>query len=139
MPPTPPAPAARFIVLFDGECVLCNHWARFIAARDPRCQFALGQLQSETGARLLAEHGVPADQSSIVLLGPAGVARKSDAILRILAQLPMPWRLAAVGWVVPRFIRDAAYDFVAAHRYRWFGRDEACALPTAAVRARLLT
>jgi predicted DCC family thiol-disulfide oxidoreductase YuxK len=128
----------RLIVLFDGVCVLCNGWARFISARDPRCQFALGTLQSPAGARLLAERGIQTDMSSIILITPDGWAAKSDAILRILARLAGPWPLAAVFRVVPRVIRDWVYDFIAARRYRWFGKEESCPLPTPAMRARLL-
>lgn len=133
------APArGKLIVLFDGECVLCNGWARFISARDPECQFALGTLQSATGARLLSERGIETDMSSIVLITPDGWAAKSDAILCLLGRLRAPWSLAETFRVFPKAIRDWGYDFIAARRYRWFGREESCPLPTPAMRARLL-
>lgn len=125
-------------MLFDGVCVLCNGWARFIAARDPQCQFALGTLQSPAGTRLLAERNIQTDISSIVLITPDGWSAKSDAVLRILARLSAPWPLAAGFLVIPRVIRDWAYDFVAARRYLWFGKEESCPLPTPALRRRML-
>jgi predicted DCC family thiol-disulfide oxidoreductase YuxK len=143
--PTPKAEAAapspdrgRLIVLFDGECVLCNGWARFIAARDPQCQFALGALQSPAGVRLRAERGIESDLSSILLITPRSWATKSDAVLRILARLSAPWSLAAVFVAVPGPLRDWVYDFIAARRYRWFGKVETCPIPTPEMRARLL-
>ena len=141
MPAAPPLHAelaGRLIVLFDGDCVLCNNWARFIAARDPRCQFALGTLQSATGRELLRARGLSLELSSVVFLWPGGAAVKSAAILRMMAHLSAPWPLAAALRLIPRFLRDAGYDLIARHRYRWFGRAPACPLPTPELRARLL-
>lgn len=141
MPDQPPPRAeiaGRFIVLFDGGCVLCNTWARFIAARDPRCQFALGTLQSPTGRELLRARGLSPGTESVVLLWPGGWATKSDAILRMTAHLAAPWPLAAALRIIPRFLRDTVYDFVARHRYRWFGREASCPRPTPELRARML-
>lgn len=141
MPASPPLHAeraGRLIVLFDGDCVLCNTWARFIAARDPRCQFALGTLQSATGRHLLRARGLSLETESVVFLWPGGAAVKSDAILRMTAHLSAPWPLATALRIIPRFLRDAVYDLIARHRYRWFGREPACPLPTPELRARML-
>ena len=131
--------SGKYLVLFDGDCTLCNGWARFISARDPRCQFALGSLQSPRGLALLREHGLGEDLSSIVLIAPDGPAEKSDAVLRIASRLSGAWPLLGLFRLVPRALRDLVYDFVARNRYRWFGKqDENCPLPTPEMRARLI-
>ena len=74
----------------------------------------------------------------MVLVEDGHVYFRSDAPLRVARRLAFPWPLAAVFLVVPRFIRDRIYDFIAAHRYRWFGKQDACLLPTPELRNRFL-
>jgi predicted DCC family thiol-disulfide oxidoreductase YuxK len=139
-----PAPGGP-IVLYDGVCGLCNRYVDFILRRDHRERFRFASLQGAFGQRALATHGLPAegDPSSIVLLEspglPAERARvRSDAVLAVLTQLGGAWTLMAVFRLVPRFLRDAAYAFVARIRYQVFGRLEACPLPSASNRSRFL-
>jgi predicted DCC family thiol-disulfide oxidoreductase YuxK len=74
----------------------------------------------------------------MVLVENGKVYFRSDAPLRIARGLTLPWPLASAFLVVPRFIRDTVYDFVAARRYRWFGRRQVCMVPTPELRGRFL-
>lgn len=127
------------IVLYDAECGLCTRSAEFIARRDKRRRFQLGTLQSEAGRRVLAEHGAPADVSTLVLVDESGRAwSRSGAALRIARRLRAPWPAAALLLAVPRPLRDWAYDVVARRRRRWFGGAESCPAPSPAVLERRL-
>ena len=137
MPAPPPD-----TILFDGVCNLCNGFVQFVIRQDPAGRFRFTALQSPAGQALLAAHGATppaaADPDSVQLLSGGRLYSHSTAVLRIAAGLGGIWRLAAVGWVLPRPWRDALYRFVARHRYRWFGRQESCWLPTPELRARFL-
>ena len=129
------------IVLFDGVCNLCSAAVRFVVERDPAAHFRFASLQSEAGRALQLEHGLElaeGDPTSIVLVDDGRVFRRSAAALRIARRLRFPWPLFYAFVVVPRFVRDAAYDFVARHRYRWFGKKDVCMVPTPELRARFL-
>src|SRR5690606_12056108 len=129
------------IVLFDGVCNLCNAAVLFIIARDPAGRFRFAPLRSEFAVGLLASLGaaVPrAGADSIVLIQDGRVYQRSDAALRIAAHLSGPWPLLSRLKVLPKALRDAVYDFVARNRYRWFGRQDACRVPTPELRERFL-
>jgi predicted DCC family thiol-disulfide oxidoreductase YuxK len=119
------------VLLFDGECGLCSGAVRFIIARDPGRRFRFASLQSEAGRRLVRQHGM-ADgvADSVVLVENGRVYTKSDAALRVVRKLRHPWPVLAAFAIVPRPLRDAVYDWVARNRYRWFGKQEQCLLPS---------
>lgn len=130
-------------ILFDGVCNLCNGFVQFIIRRDPAGYFRFAALQSEGGRALLLAHGltpaaIAAEPESVLLLSGGRLYSHSAAVLRIAEGLGGMWRVAALGRVLPAAWRDAAYRFVARHRYRWFGRQESCMLPTPALKARFL-
>jgi predicted DCC family thiol-disulfide oxidoreductase YuxK len=126
-------------ILFDGVCNLCNGFVRFVIERDPDAHFRFAALSSDAAVKLLASTGV-ADPlpDSIVLVQDGRLYLRSDAPLRIARGLKFPWPLLAVFLVVPRFVRDRVYDFIAARRYRWFGRRDVCMVPTPDLRQRFL-
>ena len=126
-------------ILFDGVCNLCSGFVRFVVARDPHARFRFAALSSTAAQSLLRECGVTAPiPDTMVLVENGKVYFRSDAPLRIARGLTLPWPLASVFLVVPRFIRDTVYDFVAARRYRWFGRRQVCMVPTPELRGRFL-
>jgi predicted DCC family thiol-disulfide oxidoreductase YuxK len=124
-------------ILFDGVCVLCSGWVRFVAARDGG-RFSFVPVQSPYG-RILAERlGISADmpESNAVVLG--GVAHfKSDAAVAVLSLLPSWDAARMLGWM-PRRLRDTLYDRVAQNRYRLFGRTDACMVPPPGLARRVL-
>jgi predicted DCC family thiol-disulfide oxidoreductase YuxK len=128
------------VLLFDGVCNLCNGLTRFVLRRDPAPgTFRLAALQSEAGRRLLREHGLPPDDAdTFVLIEDGKLYVRSTAALRVCRLLGLPWSLLWVFVWLPRALRDAAYDAVARRRYRWFGRRDACMVPTPELRARFL-
>jgi predicted DCC family thiol-disulfide oxidoreductase YuxK len=139
MPTSSPA-----TILFDGVCNLCNGFVQFVIRHDAAGYFRFAALQSATGQALLAAHGQQdlasgaTDPDSVIVVEGGRVYTHSTAVLRIAGHLGGVWRLAAVGWLLPRTWRDALYRYVARHRYRWFGRQESCLLPTPALRGRFL-
>ena len=126
------------LVLFDGVCNLCNASVRFIIPRDPHGHFQFATLTSNAAARALASVSPTNLPDSVVLVDEGRIFTRSDAALRILRRLTFPWPLAYGLIVVPRPIRDALYDAVARRRYRWFGRQDQCMIPSPSIRQRFL-
>ena len=127
-------------MLFDGVCNLCNAVTRFVIQHDPSPgRFRFAALQSATGQRLLREHGLPTDDfDGFVLVEDGRASLRSTAALRVLKRLGLPWSLLWLLILVPRPLRDPVYGWIARNRYRWFGKREACMVPTPDVRARFL-
>ncbi|MES2388710.1 MAG: thiol-disulfide oxidoreductase DCC family protein [Bacteroidota bacterium] len=119
------------IILFDGYCNLCNGAVRFIIRFDGKGRYKLAALSSDAGKAALNSYGLSMATmpDSIVLLHEGRILQKSAAALQIAAGLGGFWKLAKVFYIVPRFIRDAVYDWVARNRYRIFGKKEVCMLP----------
>jgi len=122
------------IILFDGVCNLCNGAVTWVIAQDRQAIFSFASLQSEAGCKLLAKLGPQPD--SIVLVDEAGVHTRSTAAIRIARRLGLPWSLAILAMLVPAFIRDVIYKWIARNRYAWFGRRETCLVPTPELKAR---
>ncbi len=127
------------VIVFDGVCLLCSRSVAFVLAHDRQKQFRFATLQSATGRALLVRHGLdPEDPDSFLLAdGTAGYAN-SDAIIGVLTALGGAWRLVALLRLVPRLLRDRFYRWIARNRYRWFGRREACMVPSPEMRGRFL-
>jgi len=137
--PTPPDAGDGAIVVFDGACVLCSGWVRFLLRRDRARRFRFAAMQDGAGRRLLAAHGLdPDDPMSFLLLDASGARTDSDAIIAVLEHLGGPWRAARVLRLLPRGLRDHLYRVLARNRYRWFGRRDACYLPPDGERGRFL-
>jgi predicted DCC family thiol-disulfide oxidoreductase YuxK len=132
-------PDRQPILLFDGVCNLCDGVVQWVIAHDPAGQFRFASLQSDAGRALLARHGLPPDAlDTVVLVDGDRYFRKSDAALEVLRLLGGGWALLAALRAVPRPLRDAVYDWVARHRYRWFGQRAECLVPTPELRQRFL-
>jgi len=131
-------PKPKAVILFDGVCNFCNYSVQFIIRRDRDAYFSFVSLQSETGAKLLREHSYSGALNSVVVIDQGQLYTKSDAALQIIKQFQGWWRMARVLRLVPRSIRDWAYDIIARNRYRWFGTSESCMLPSPEVRSRFL-
>jgi predicted DCC family thiol-disulfide oxidoreductase YuxK len=130
------------IILFDGACNLCSGAVRFVIARDPhaRCRFASLQSDAARAACARVGYDLPASAtpSTIVVIEGGRALERSDAVLAIARRMRFPWPVLGVFRVLPRGLRDVLYGFVARHRYRWFGRTEACMAPTSELRGRFL-
>lgn len=129
----------RPLVLFDGVCNFCDASVRFIIKRDPRRIFRFAALQSRPGQQELKHCGLPeSDLSTIVLIEGPKIYTRSTAALRIARRLNGLWPLLYVLLLIPRPIRDALYGLIAKNRYRWFGKKEACSVPTPDIMERFL-
>lgn len=135
-----PAAPGHPVVLFDGVCNLCAASVRFVIHHDARGRHRFASLQSRAAVRLLLESGVTGPlPDTLVLVDDDGVHVRSTAVLRVARQLDLPWRLAGVFLLIPRPVRDAVYNAVAHHRYRWFGRQDECLVPAPHLQDRFLS
>ena len=127
------------VLLIDGECVLCNGFAKFIMKHDPEGRLKFAPLQSATARRLLESRGMAeTPKDTFVLINGDSVYVRSDASLRTLGLLKSPWNLAKVLLIIPKFLRNTVYNLIAKFRYQLFGRTTMCGLLTPQERARLL-
>ena len=127
------------IILFDGICNLCNGAVNFVIKRDPGNVFKFAPLQEKQGALLLKTHAIDIQKlDSIVLIENGNVYTKSSAALRIARKMSNLWPLFFVLLIIPSFIRDGVYDFIAKNRYKWFGKKEQCMIPTPGLREKFL-
>ena len=127
------------IILFDGVCNLCNGAVNFVIKRDPGNVFKFTPLQEKQGVLLLKMHAVDTQKlDSIVLIENEKVYVKSSAALRIARKMSNLWPLFFVLLIIPSFIRDGVYDFIAKNRYKWFGKKEQCMIPTPGLREKFL-
>ena len=127
------------VILFDGVCNFCNSSVNFIIKRNREKDIRFAALQSEAGKLLLNEYRLPAgEMESIVFIENGNAYQRSAAALRICRRLSGAWPLCYGFILVPRFIRDAVYNWIAANRYKWFGVQEQCMIPTPEIRERFL-
>ncbi|MDQ8731630.1 thiol-disulfide oxidoreductase DCC family protein [Bradyrhizobium sp. LHD-71] len=120
------------IIVFDAECVLCSANAQFVLRHDREHVFRLASMQGEVGAALYKRFGIdPANPETLILVQGGELLRDSGAIIAIYSALGWPWRMMAVLYLVPAFVRDPAYRWIARNRYRIFGRRQTCWLPSA--------
>jgi len=125
------------IILFDGVCNLCNASVLFVIERDKKNVFQFASLQSSFGQQVLKKHQLSSsDFDSMILLQDGTIHQRSDAALRIAKELSGAWKLLYGFIIVPRFIRNGVYNFVARNRYKWFGKQEACMIPTPELKAK---
>ena len=119
------------ILLFDGHCNFCNAWVRLIVRRDTAKKILFTPLQSPLGRKMLEEHKIDVNYTeSLVFFEEEGFSVSSTAALRIFSNLDGWERHLQLLSVVPRPFRDALYHFIAKYRYKWFGKSDACRLPT---------
>lgn len=138
-PAVPPFADDKPIILFDGVCVLCSGWVKFVLRHDPVGRYRLLAAQSPLGQALLVHYGIDTvDFESAILLRQGVAWFKSETALRTLVGLGFPWKLAALARLLPLRLRDWLYRHVARNRYTWFGRRDSCFLPREEYRARFL-
>lgn len=131
--------SASAILLFDGVCHLCDQSVQFIIKHDPKGYFQFASLQSEVGQALLKQYNLThLDLNTTVLIENGKAYTFSTASLRVMRKLSGTWPLFYSLILIPPFIRNPIYRWVARNRYRWFGKKEACPIPTPEQRMRFL-
>jgi predicted DCC family thiol-disulfide oxidoreductase YuxK len=119
------------ILLFDGECNLCNYAVQFVIRRDPRGYYRFAALQSQAGKQLLEQYQLSSTEiNTVILIQNGKLYTKSTAALKLTRNLNRLWPLVYLLIIIPGFLRDPIYDWIARNRYKWFGRRELCMLPT---------
>lgn len=127
------------IILYDGVCGLCDRFVQFVIMRDSTGKITLAPLQGETAIVLLEKFQLPlATLSTVVLIDGEKCYIKSSAVLRSLRYLDGPWKFFTLLRIIPTPLSDLVYDFVARNRYRWFGKFDACLIPSPERRNRFL-
>jgi predicted DCC family thiol-disulfide oxidoreductase YuxK len=128
-PAVPSFPDDRPIIVFDGKCVMCSRFARFIIRHDRAGRFRLLPAQTPLAAALYAHYGLhPTRYESYLLIENGRVWLKSEGSIRMFERLGFPWSFASVARAIPRSVRDRLYDVIARNRIRWFGAREVCLL-----------
>jgi predicted DCC family thiol-disulfide oxidoreductase YuxK len=133
-------PKKQAILYFDGVCNLCNHWVQFVIRRDRESRFQFASLQSKAGLNILStlksqNNGVP---DSLILEIDDNIYIRSDAALRTFIELGRGYKLAGLFLLMPGFIRDAMYNFIAKNRYSIWGKRDECIIPTHELKTKFL-
>lgn len=128
------------VILFDGVCSFCNGAVNFLIEHDRSSYFKFAPLQSEAGEKLAAKFGInKVETDSVILIEDEKAYTLSTAALRIAGKLDGVWSWASVFRIVPRPVRDFVYRTFAKYRYRLFGKQDSCMMPTPELRERFLT
>jgi len=127
------------LILFDGVCNFCNGAVNFTIKRDKKAVIQFAPLQSEKGRLFLRQYNLPTEEMrSFIFIEDGKVYDRSTAALRVCRYLSGLWPACYGLIIVPRFIRDGVYNWVAKNRYKWFGKKDQCMIPTPEVRARFI-
>lgn len=134
-------PKHNKLILFDGVCNLCNSSVLFVIKRDKKNVFLFAPLQSKIGQAIINEFNIDTVQTdSILLYNPETrkIYSKSTAALKIAKSLSFPTKTLSIFLIIPSFIRNWVYDFIAKNRYKWFGKKQSCMIPTQELNAKFL-
>lgn len=128
------------LILFDGVCNLCDASVQYVIKHDKKDVFRYAALQSEVGQILMKKYGIDSHQMDSILLYSEddGISYKSTAALKVASNLGFPLNLMTVFLILPSFLRDWVYDYIAKNRYKWYGKKEECMIPTADLKAKFL-
>lgn len=130
---------SRPVLFFDGVCNLCDATVQYIIRHDKKKQFLFASLQSDAGRQALKDvPGAATENGSVVLWYKNHYYLRSNAVLKVCRLLGGWHMLLLTGYIIPPFIRDALYNYIARNRYKWHGRKDACMIPTAELKSRFL-
>ncbi|MFY0714285.1 DUF393 domain-containing protein [Seonamhaeicola sp. NFXS20] len=133
-------PKNKKLILFDGVCNLCNSAVQYVIKHDKNNLFLFAPLQSNIGQSIIESHNIDTNKiDSILLYTPEkGISYKSTAALKIAHYLGFPRNLMGVFFIIPAFIRNCVYDYIAKNRYKWYGKKDACMIPTPELKSKFL-
>ncbi len=133
-------PKDKKLILFDGVCNLCNTTVRYVIKQDKKNIFMFTALQSNIGKEVIEEFKIDTSKiDSILLYTPEkGIDYKSTAALKIASQLGFPQNLMNIFFIIPTFIRNWVYNYIAKNRYKWYGKKDACMIPTPELKSKFL-
>lgn len=133
-------PKDKKLILFDGVCNLCDSSVQYVIKHDKKNRFMFTALQSETGKKIINHYNIDTAQvDSILLYTPnKGLVSKSTAALKIASKLGFPTNILGVFLIIPSVISNLVYDFIAKNRYKWYGKKEACMIPTPELKSKFI-
>ena len=133
-------PKDKKIILFDGVCNLCESSVQFVIKHDKKDIFRFVAIQSDLGQEIIKHIGIDISKTDSIILYEPGIAYyyKSEAALRIAKELGGIYGLLRLFSVFPQALLNSIYDYVAKNRYQWYGKKEACLIPTLELRAKFL-
>ncbi|MCK0109802.1 DUF393 domain-containing protein [Flavobacteriaceae bacterium S0825] len=133
-------PKHKQLILFDGVCNLCNSSINYVIKYDKNDVFMLAPLQSEVGKSIIKKYNLDTSKTDSILLysEEKGLKIKSSAALAIASRLGFPRSLLIAFYIVPPFIRNLVYNYIAKNRYKWYGKKDACMIPTPELKAKFL-
>ncbi len=133
-------PKNKKLILFDGVCNLCNAAIQYVIKHDKNDLFRYAPLQSEIGKAVIVRFNIDMKKTDSILLYSEenGLSVKSSAALKVAKHLGFPRNLMVVFFIVPTFIRNWVYDYIAKNRYQWYGKKEECMIPTPELKAKFL-
>ena len=133
-------PKHKKLILFDGVCNLCNSSVLHVIKRDKKNLFMFTAIQSHAGQEIIKKYNIDTSKiDSILLYTPnKGINYKSTAALKIAYYLGFPQSIISAFLLIPPFIRNWVYDYIAKNRYKWYGKKETCMIPTPELKSRLL-
>ncbi|WP_282067904.1 thiol-disulfide oxidoreductase DCC family protein [Olleya namhaensis] len=133
-------PKDKSLILFDGVCNLCNTSVLYVIKHDANNRFLFAPLQSNIGQQIIAKYNLDTSKTDSILLYSAdkGLKVKSTAALYIAKRLGLPNNLLSVFLIVPAFIRNGVYDFIAKNRYKWYGKKDNCMIPTPELKSKFI-
>ena len=127
------------LVLFDGVCNLCTASVQFIIRHDRSAIFYFAPLQSDIGRKICQNRGLdPAAIQTFMLISGGRMLVRSDAAIEVVSRFGGGWKVVTIFRLIPRVARDWIYSTIARNRYRWFGRTDACMIPTPEIKERFL-
>lgn len=133
-------PTNKQLILFDGVCNFCDDTVQKIIKADTKNRFVFASLQSTLGQEILQYLGINKTTDSIVLYQPGyAYYTESDAVLHIAKQLNGLYPLLQIGKIIPKKLRDIAYNNFAKNRYKWFGKKDECPIPSPEIREKFLS
>jgi len=133
-------PKHKKLILFDGVCNLCNTAVLYVIKRDKEKVFMFAPLQSDIGSKIIKKYNIDINKIDSILLfeHDKGLYYKSTAALKIASTLSFPTKLLSIFLLVPSFIRNVIYDYIAKRRYKWYGKQDSCMIPTPELNSKFL-
>lgn len=132
-------PKHKKLILFDGVCNLCNNSVQYVIKRDHKNIYLFAPLQSKVGQQIIEQFQIDTVKTDSILLYTNGkLYSKSTAALKVAATLGFSTNILSIFIVIPAFIRNWVYDFIAKNRYKWYGKKEACMIPTPELKSKFI-
>lgn len=133
-------PKHKKLILFDGVCNLCNSSIQYVIKHDKNDTFRFTALQSDIGQQIIDTYNIDTSKTDSILLysNENGLSAKSSAALKIATQLGFPRNMMTIFFIIPPFIRNWVYDYIAKNRYKWYGKTKECMIPTPELKSKFL-